>query len=600
VAQDQVQITSVRIQNFRSIVDETFSTNRLNLFVGLNDVGKSNILRALDLFFNGSQATGGFLFSRDFSQHAKVARNKAKEIRVHLTLKPPPSYEASEVYWRKSWRVGGLFEEGTELRHNDKNKTPLKRRSRVPGLLDAIRFEYVPAVKGNDYFGKLLGALHDVLVDTVESKIRTASGGFTSTINESTQRALDEIERKLGIKSSIELPSDLRDLFSRLEFLSKAKIGVSLAQRGDGVKARHIPILLRFIAEQSRASGVRGSPQPQTIWGFEEPENNLEMGKAADLAKEFVDFAKTIQIFATTHSPAFYSLGATSPETNIYLVTADSTSGDTRIKAVTTDDLVGVDEHIGLLPLVAPSFAKAVAERDRTLESLAKLRKDEPTVFVEGKIDERVVKAALKVFAPGVLAKCNVRSETSAGANWVKDMLISWAHGRMKAKALGVCDLDAAGATAKREVHQNSRVVSANHSFLQSNGGNQIAVIQLPKPPHIVSIFQKGLQLPITTEEMFPISVWRHAESQGWLVDREGIVGLNIENFTAVHTTFEGHCRTKGVSNDELLLLTKEVAVQHKETLSKYVCAQSDSSLKGDLSAFEKLARDIEAFFQLP
>ena len=60
MASDALQITSVRIQNFRSIVDERFESKRLNIFVGLNDVGKSNVLRAIDLFFNDEHAASPF------------------------------------------------------------------------------------------------------------------------------------------------------------------------------------------------------------------------------------------------------------------------------------------------------------------------------------------------------------------------------------------------------------------------------------------------------------------------------------------------------------------------------------------------------------
>lgn len=594
MAQEKLQITSVRIQNYRSIVDEHFKTDRLNLFVGLNDVGKSNILRALDLFFNGPKAANPFVFARDFCKHTKTPVNKAKESRVTLTLKLPASYDAAEIHWKKVWRVGGEYEPGTELSHVD--KTRLKARSRVPALLSSIRFEYVPAVKGNDYFETLLKALHDVLVDTVADEIRSASGGFTATINDKTRSALDEIESKLGIKSTIELPADLRELFSRLEFQSQGKIAVSLGQRGDGVKARHIPILLHYIAQQSRSRRVKGSPQSQTIWGFEEPENNLEMSKAADLAKEFVDYSKEIQIFATTHSPAFYSLGTSVSDTGIFLVTGTGEDGNTVVKPVKPGELEAVDEHIGILPIIAPSFARAVKERDRWLAMLEEAKKlDRPTIFVEGKTDVMVLEKAFGLFAPHLLTKVNLRSDTSAGTNWVKDMLVSWAHGRIPHKALGICDVDEAGNAARKAVHENERVVSANHSSAQLGNKSHIQIHQLDKPQRLISIFQKGLKLPIALEELFPIEVWKHAESQNWLVDRDDIVKLN--GFTALKTTFEDYCRSKGADDDELLLLTKCVPNESKEKFAKYVCRLSGEDCNNGFADFEPIVKKAEEFF---
>jgi hypothetical protein len=594
MAQEALQITSVRIQNYRSIVDEQFKADRLNLFVGLNDVGKSNILRALDLFFNGVKAASPYVFARDFCKHAITPTNKAKESRVTLTLKLPGSYDAEEIHWRKVWRIGGEYDLGTELRHVD--KTPLKPRSRVPSLLSLIRFEYVPAVKGNDYFEALLKGLHDVLVDTVTDDIRSASSGFTSTINDKTRSALDEIEAKLGIKSSIELPSDLRELFSRLEFQSHGRMAVSLGLRGDGVKARHIPILLKYIAQQSRSRRVKGSPQSQTIWGFEEPENNLEMSKAADLAKEFVDYSKEIQIFATTHSPAFYSLGTNIPEASIFLVGGAAEDGRTMVTPVNAGELEAVDEHVGILPFIAPSFARAVAERDKWLGMLEEARRlDRPTIFVEGMTDVMILKKAFELFAPTLLQKVNLRSDTSAGTNWVKDMLISWAHGRLPHKALGICDVDEAGTAARKAVHEHERVKSVNHASAKAGTKNHIQVNQLDKPQRIIAIFQKGLNLPIALEELFPIAVWKHAEAQGWLADRDGIIKLN--GFTALDKTFIEFCRSRNADDDELLLLTKCVPNESKEKLAKYVFKLKGEACSDAFAAFEPIVRKAEAFF---
>lgn len=595
MAKELLQITSVRIQNFRSIVDETFCANRLNLFVGLNDVGKSNVLRALDLFFNGTTVDNQFSFLRDFCKYSKIPSRKAKEIRVSITFRLPSSYDAEEVSWKKVWRWDGLYKEGGELCHAD--KTPLKPRSKVPSLLNLIRYEYVPAVKGNDYFRLLLGILHDVLVDTVASDIRSASGGFTATINDKTRSALDEIERKLGIKSAIELPADLRELFSRLEFLSQGDMGISLGQRGDGVKARHIPILLYYIAQQSRSKRVKGGPQPQTIWGFEEPENNLEMSKSLELARDFLGYSKEIQIFATTHSPAFYSLGATDPATNIFLVTSEGQSGDTVIKSVTPGELEGLDEHVGMLPMIAPSFARAVEERDRSLAMLEEVKKlDRPTVFVEGLTDVMILGKAFGMFFPGLHPSVSVRSDSSAGANWVKDMLISWAHGRVVHKALGVCDADEAGDVARREVNDNPRVKTANQAAAKEGRKSHIKVIQLEKSPFLIQIFVKKLKIPIALEELFPLSIWQYADSRGWLQERGNIVKLN--EFSSLGVTFESFCRSKGVTDDELFFLTKCVSMENKEKFAKYVCRLEGQELSDAFVNFEFTCKKIAQFFE--
>lgn len=80
-----MSITSLSIKNFRSIASFDHSIRDLNIFVGQNDEGKSNILRALDLFFNHNKASGYALdWSRDFCCFAAKRTGKAEEITIQI------------------------------------------------------------------------------------------------------------------------------------------------------------------------------------------------------------------------------------------------------------------------------------------------------------------------------------------------------------------------------------------------------------------------------------------------------------------------------------------------------------------------------------
>lgn len=45
-----VVLKRIHIKNFRSIVDATIELDDFNFFVGKNDSGKSNVLKAINLF----------------------------------------------------------------------------------------------------------------------------------------------------------------------------------------------------------------------------------------------------------------------------------------------------------------------------------------------------------------------------------------------------------------------------------------------------------------------------------------------------------------------------------------------------------------------
>jgi predicted ATP-dependent endonuclease of OLD family len=51
-----MKIKKIKLANFRCYKEEiTVDFNNLNVFVGKNDIGKSTILEALDIFFNESK-----------------------------------------------------------------------------------------------------------------------------------------------------------------------------------------------------------------------------------------------------------------------------------------------------------------------------------------------------------------------------------------------------------------------------------------------------------------------------------------------------------------------------------------------------------------
>ena len=127
-----------------------------------------------------------------------------------MIIELPASFSnRKRVIWTKTWRRDGFHRE--TLTYED--KAALNRKSKVASFLKAMRFDYVPAIKGKYYFQSLMSNLHDMLETTVEEKIRDASSSFTKTINENTQPILDEVLSRLGLRTSIELPGNLRSLF---------------------------------------------------------------------------------------------------------------------------------------------------------------------------------------------------------------------------------------------------------------------------------------------------------------------------------------------------------------------------------------------------
>lgn len=580
-------IKKITIKNFRSIIDQAFESNSLNVIVGTNDIGKSNFLKALNLFFNNqTDIDRPFHFKDDFSHNAKHGKKQAKEITIEIEFIPPETYKGVEpVIWKKRWRKDGL-QKADEFRYADGQE--ISGRTKVRAWLTSLKFKYVPAIKSEKYFENLLCDLHDTLSETIEIALKDAGKGFIDKIRDNTSSITKELFDRIGLESNIDLPDDLRSLFASLDFRTKSATSIiSLKHRGDGIKVRHIPVILHFLAEQQSKGSTQGLTRVNTIWGFEEPENNLELTKCFELADNFLDYSKTIQVFITTHSPAFYSLVA-KPNVNLFDIEYDNNKGSI-INRSNSDLSKTIDSKMGLMPLVAPYVLEVKKDKEE-LETRLKTAEDEiakinkPVLFVEGKIDKSIIEDVLKEFGDGLADKIIVETEKGAGHNWVKDRLHAWILTRKDIKSAGLFDNDKDALTSKKEIDD----------IIGRQKNPRVKTFRLSKPNHIIEIYKKGIEIPFGLEEMYPPFAWKHAQSQGWLEPRHDIIECN--KFKDLEISFAKHCTNKGLTDEELLYLNK-VKLEHKESFAKYIGGLKGEERKKILDSFKSLVDELKKFF---
>lgn len=85
----------------------------LNIIFGKNDSGKSNIVRALNLFFSGTpDHNQPFEFPIDFCEQRSAESEAAEDVRkflyVKITFNTPPSFQKSlgkKFYVKRQWTV---------------------------------------------------------------------------------------------------------------------------------------------------------------------------------------------------------------------------------------------------------------------------------------------------------------------------------------------------------------------------------------------------------------------------------------------------------------------------------------------------------------
>lgn len=578
-------ITALSIRNFRSLASFTQTTTQLNIFVGQNDEGKSNVVRALDLFFNHGAGRGyQFDWKRDYCSFAVKRTGKAEEIAIDVEVTPPASFtNRNPVLWRKTWRASGPYSD--EFKHRD--GTPVSSKSKIAAFLRAMRFDYVPAIKSPDYFQGLMGKLHDMLEQTVEAEVRTASSAFTAAINTNTQPILDEILKRLGLNTTIALPPNLRDLFTQLEFTSvSGENTFSLEQRGDGIKVRHIPIVLSWLAHQANHLSAKGRPKTVTVWGYEEPENNLELRRCFELAKEFVSSSGEIQAFVTTHSPAFYSVFRESDaaRVSLFLVKKDADPPTTIVKPLKNVDLLELDSSMGLLALLEPHFKDAEAQLAKLRTAVGALTDTtKPTIFVEGPTDQMLLLETVRLFFPAHHETLSIRcsSHHGGGHGWVGEQLIAWSYSRPTAKAIGLFDKDAEAQRTMKECTQKMNN--------PPSGKKAYGVSLLPNDA-LKTCSTRHIKVPFAVEELLPETAWDYAEDKGWLEDRGNPIALYGYKNRSI--AFDDHITTALPEKHLHRLAVKKVALPHKEEFAQYICGLDEPERRNALDALRPTVRE--------
>ncbi|MFN5168941.1 MAG: ATP-dependent nuclease [Cyclobacteriaceae bacterium] len=586
-------IKEIRIRNFRSILRAEILLNSLSIFVGQNDVGKSNILKALNLFFNGfTDYSTPFNFAHDFCKYTNVPQKKAPEIVIELVINAPSNYkESKDVVWRRIWRRAGFFDEKISFYDG----TTFPKKSKLYSWLQNLRFNYIPAIRGNSYFEILLAQLHDTLVETVEGEIRSAGDQFIEKIENNTKEMILEINKRIRIDSKIRFPSNLQALFRTLEFSTiQSGSEISLVNRGDGIKTRHIPVILKFIADQLNVNKVKGSPNVNMIWGYEEPENNLEMKASFALADDFIEYAQDLQLLVTTHSPSFYALRSKRPtDVNLFRVLKDSDK-PAEIQVVVHD--MDVNEDMGILPIVTPYIEQKVKEIKVLGEEISEYKTElkkikSHALFVEGRDEVRVFENIIE--NEGMSQIISVKND-GLGCSGVKSQIMAWAwvSATTPHKAIGIFDNDQPGNRELAKLREDDQFKSA-----QSN--KRIHALVYKVPTHLHKVKRLIPNFPIEVEEMYIPSVWHKALEYEWLEERDPFELSTLVSLDHLNQTIHEKIDSMGFNVDELVYVRYKVPDKHKEKLSKYCCKNKDYSSKMKLtSLIDFFASHVQPFFQ--
>ena len=591
-------ISQISIRNFRSIASKDIPANWITTFVGANDAGKSNVIRALNLFFNGETNPGEpFEFSRDFNQFAEARARKAPQVEIGIRFRLPDTYcrpdQPNEIEWKKVWRREGeltrmetrTFVDGTEF----------PARSKIPALLDRIRFTYIPAIKDRAFFADLQGRLYDVLSSVAEEPLKESAGAFQTQLGKQLADLLMTLQTAFGAEATMRLPDNLREIFENLEINSG---DVPLSRRGDGVKIRHIPMILKFIAVKRDELLTRGGVRYTHLWGFEEPENNVEMSSAFKMVEEFVELisgSEHFQLLVTTHSPIFYRLDHHKPAAKEWLVThfVSKSGHETDIETRAPED---VDESMGLMPIVAPYVAQAKAKFDELSAQLTDVREianqQRPTVFVEGQSDQIVLARAWRIFSGQNADAVNFTCGDGAygGAQAIRSRAIAWLlllkHRSVdqRVKAAAIFDHDMEGKNARAALGEEITRLKLGQLGFKAFG--------LRTPKRLVHLAQVGFNLSVDLEALYTDEMWESARDSGWLEPVSHLKPI-LSDDQVEQLASGGANPFDGLTPQDALRLKHRFHDDGKKRASRRLSTLADGKARTELEGFQPLIADL-------
>lgn len=317
-----MKIKNVRIRNFRTIQDETvLEFDDFVTIVGPNNSGKTNILKAIQIFFTGYNNKEGYERKRDFTRNAPKASKTTvnitftKEIDVPFDEEIFNEYEEiydyleSEVFNPAEFTIYLTFNDDNpnyQLHSNVKKKADksgqysTKQKSIISKVLDHFSVHYIASEKSvKEVFNNLITPLVSI---ELGKKIFEHKGIINSVFEETSETITKHlIDCDLpGYKFTIRPPEDeFSKMIKGFEFLLQDSIETNVFEKGMGIQTASLLACFLWVTEKENLTNKK------VIWLLEEPESFLHPS-LSETHKKLLDRLRRISIVInSTHSLQF-------------------------------------------------------------------------------------------------------------------------------------------------------------------------------------------------------------------------------------------------------------------------------------------------------
>lgn len=319
-----MRISKVRIRRYRAFDRQVDAPlEHLTVLTGPNNLGKSTVLNALNVFF--SELRGATRFGMDRSANydydidypkkysGKAGRRWPTQIGLQLQLTPD---DRNAIVAGGADTIPGQIEPTLEYKYDSRadrfrgrfdipSVTDEQKRLIVDWLAENARYVHIPATRNiNDFRRNIFRQLTPGAIQNVSrsrQRVQAIRRLYTDVVEEFSNLAEDltgELQKYLPSVSSMNFQIDefeLEDLISLSDIVIDDGAPTALDQKGDGFKSLFTISVLQYIARQQYSG--------QLIFGIEEPESHLHSSAVYKIKSTLRDLAKSYQVIVTTHSP---------------------------------------------------------------------------------------------------------------------------------------------------------------------------------------------------------------------------------------------------------------------------------------------------------
>lgn len=319
-----MKIRSIRIRNFRSIKDdfEILGMEHGISIVGPNSSGKTNVLKAIEMFFTGMENRYKYNVENDLTFDMKGGQTS-----IVATFTGDRNSPADKDFYSSYDELNSFLDEPKPISndvtlyltflsngspqyrffpnekyrpHARREKASEKQQEALSILLNKFSCYYIPSSKSiSELIDSLLIPFVKKSISSIlEEKIEDINNELFS-ISKSITDSLIENDVK-NIKASLSIPNNsIENMISSFEFKLEDSEKTLFYQKGMGIQTTSLLAALKWITNKETESNK------MVIWLIEEPESFLHPQLYKNCFGILKRLSKGASVFWTTHSMSF-------------------------------------------------------------------------------------------------------------------------------------------------------------------------------------------------------------------------------------------------------------------------------------------------------